>query len=89
MTMRFRGPPFPARKLTMKDLAPDGCTRTPKPVTLSSQAIQGLAAGSSASIAGMVSSVRSFAARLPAFPSIRNRWRALAAKSTNTDQQTV
>ena len=59
----------------MKDFLPVGCTRTPKPVTLSSQAIQGLAAASSASITGMVRFVRSFAVRLPVSSSIDNRWR--------------
>ena len=34
----------------MKDFSPVGCTRTPNPVSLSSQAIQDLSAGFSASM---------------------------------------
>ena len=51
----------------MKDLTPEGCTRTPKPVSLSSQAIQGLSAGSKLSMArlAMVSLTR--ATRFPGF----------------------
>ena len=49
----------------MKDLAPPGWTRMPNPVSLSSQAIQALSVGWSASMARLVSVVRNFAVRFP------------------------
>ena len=48
----------------MKDLVPEGWTRTPKPVSLSSHAIQGLPAGSRASTVRLVSVSLTLAVRL-------------------------
>ena len=48
----------------MKDLAPVGCTFTPKPVSLSSHAIQGFSSGLRASTFRLFRVVLSFATRL-------------------------
>ena len=51
----------------MNDLVPEGWTRTPKPVSLSSQAIQDFSVGLSASTVRLVSVVLTLAVRFPVF----------------------
>ena len=67
----------------MKDLAPPGWTRMPKPVSLSSHAIQDVSVGSSASMTRLVSVVRTFAVRFPVFVCMEEIWHRAGIASTH------